>query len=129
MLGLATVYVTFMTIVAMLTPSTGVPLQPLAPDPADYMRVGLAAYDPPHNPPLTFSPYDENGCCVSCGYTYCGTLVQCVRAWETPCPPLINPFAPEPLASVDAYPVYEVPKPEGVQLKMPEVAGPGRVGH
>ena len=43
MLGLATVYVALVTVVAMLTPSTGVPLQPLAPDPADYMRVGLAA--------------------------------------------------------------------------------------
>ena len=102
----------------MMEPSTALPLAPL---PIDYLRVGLAASDPPHNPPLAFAPYDENGCCVSCGYTYCGTLVQCVRAWETPCPPLINPFAPEPLASTNVYPVYAVPEPEEVQLPMPKI--------
>ena len=91
------------------------------------MRVGLAAYDPPHNPPLTFSPYDDNGCCISCGYTYCGTLVQCVRAWETPCPPLVNPFAPEPLASTNEYPVYEVSEPAEEMLRVPKPEGPDYV--
>ena len=38
------------------------------------------------------SPYDENGCCISCGYTYCDTLLECVRTWEVECPKLINPF-------------------------------------
>lgn len=38
------------------------------------------------------SPYDENGCCVSCGYTYCDTLLECVRPWEVECPKFINPF-------------------------------------
>ena len=50
-------------------------------------------------------PYDEYGCCVSCGYTYCDTLLECVRPWEIECPDsitlrvinppkaeLINPF-------------------------------------
>ena len=31
------------------------------------------------------SPYDENGCCVSCGYTWCESLNECVRLWETYC--------------------------------------------
>lgn len=42
------------------------------------------------------SPYlggdKENGCCISCGYTYCDTLLECVRPWEVECPKLINPF-------------------------------------
>jgi len=38
------------------------------------------------------TPYDDYGCCVSCGYTYCHTLLECVRPWETECPKLINPF-------------------------------------
>ena len=45
------------------------------------------------------SPYDVNGCCISCGYTYCDTLLECVRPWEVECPTgasetakLINPF-------------------------------------
>ena len=36
------------------------------------------------------SPYDENGCCVSCGYTWCETLNECVRVWETYCKSLDN---------------------------------------
>ena len=32
------------------------------------------------------SPYDSNGCCISCGYTYCETLLECVRPWEVECP-------------------------------------------
>lgn len=31
------------------------------------------------------SPYDENGCCISCGYVWCETLNECVRLWETYC--------------------------------------------
>jgi len=31
------------------------------------------------------SPYDSNGCCISCGYTWCETLNQCIRVWETYC--------------------------------------------
>ena len=31
------------------------------------------------------SPYDNNGCCISCGYTWCETLNECVRVWETYC--------------------------------------------
>ena len=36
------------------------------------------------------SPYDENGCCSSCGYTWCETLNECVRVWETYCQSLDN---------------------------------------
>lgn len=36
------------------------------------------------------SPYDENGCCVSCGYVWCETLNECVRLWETYCKSLDN---------------------------------------
>jgi len=39
-------------------------------------------------------PYDDNGCCISCGYTWCDTLLECIRPWETECPKLINPFLP-----------------------------------
>jgi len=38
------------------------------------------------------NPYDKDGCCVSCGYTWCDTLLKCIRTWETECPELINPF-------------------------------------
>ncbi len=31
------------------------------------------------------SPYDEYGCCISCGYTWCETLNECIRVWETYC--------------------------------------------
>ena len=31
------------------------------------------------------NPYDENGCCVSCGYNWCPDLEECVRLWETYC--------------------------------------------
>ena len=29
--------------------------------------------------------YDENGCCVSCGYSWCDILEKCIRIWETEC--------------------------------------------
>tara|TARA_R110002020_G_scaffold311182_1_gene526835 strand:+ start:2240 stop:2509 length:270 start_codon:yes stop_codon:yes gene_type:complete len=64
------------------------PQEPTKPLPIDYLMEGLAV----HNPPLLGSPYDSNGCCISCGYTYCETLLECVRPWEVECPVLINPF-------------------------------------
>jgi hypothetical protein len=36
------------------------------------------------------SPYDEHGCCISCGYQWCETLNKCVRVWETYCESLEN---------------------------------------
>ncbi len=36
------------------------------------------------------SPYDNNGCCISCGYTWCESLQECVRLWETYCSSLDN---------------------------------------
>lgn len=35
--------------------------------------------------PIIKSPYDDNGCCLSCGYTWCEDLQECVRPWETYC--------------------------------------------
>lgn len=39
-------------------------------------------------------PYDETGaergCCISCGYTWCEDLQECVRPWETYCKSLEN---------------------------------------
>jgi len=31
------------------------------------------------------SPYDEYGCCSSCGYSWCPDLNECIRIWETYC--------------------------------------------
>ncbi len=31
------------------------------------------------------SPYDNHGCCISCGYNWCESLNECVRIWETYC--------------------------------------------
>jgi len=39
---------------------------------------------------LRFNPYDKDGCCVSCGYTWCPDLEECVRVWETYCKSLEN---------------------------------------
>lgn len=30
---------------------------------------------------------DDHGCLPAAGYAWCETLADCVRAWETPCPP------------------------------------------
>lgn len=38
----------------------------------------------PSNPALGGSS-DPYGCCSSCGYTWCETLNECVRVWETYC--------------------------------------------
>ena len=35
-------------------------------------------------------PYDDNGCCISCGYTWCEDLQECVRPWVTYCKSLEN---------------------------------------
>ena len=29
---------------------------------------------------------DEYGCCISCGYSYCPSLAECLRPWERICP-------------------------------------------
>jgi len=36
------------------------------------------------------SVYDDNGCCLSCGYTWCEDIQECVRPWETYCKNLEN---------------------------------------
>mgnify|MGYP003660940070 len=42
------------------------------------------------SPSSPFGPSDNNGCCLSCGYTWCETLNECVRVWETYCESLDN---------------------------------------
>lgn len=42
--------------------------------------------------PIIKSPYDSHNCCISCGYEYCESLMECVRPWEIECPKVINPF-------------------------------------
>ena len=32
------------------------------------------------------NPYDDYGCCVSCGYIYCKSLALCLRPWIEECP-------------------------------------------
>jgi hypothetical protein len=41
---------------------------------------------------LSIPIISPGGCCISCGYTYCDTLLECIRPWEVECPKLINPF-------------------------------------
>tara|TARA_R110002124_G_scaffold45010_3_gene136604 strand:- start:241 stop:552 length:312 start_codon:yes stop_codon:yes gene_type:complete len=72
------------------------------PLPVDYLLQGLAY--PAPSAPLDLSEgirvgnqADKFGCCISCGYTYCDTLLECVRPWETDCPELINPFISKPI--------------------------------
>lgn len=31
------------------------------------------------------NPYDKYGCCISCGYSWCEALGECIRLWETSC--------------------------------------------
>jgi len=35
---------------------------------------------------------DEGGCCISCGYSWCPSLNNCVRSWETYCQELDFPY-------------------------------------
>jgi hypothetical protein len=42
------------------------------------------------SPYVSSSAYDENGCCMSCGYSWCETLQECIRIWETYCESLEN---------------------------------------
>ena len=37
-------------------------------------------------PQLVGNDSDEHGCKASAGYSWCETLRECVREWETPCP-------------------------------------------
>ena len=41
---------------------------------------------------LSIPIISPGGCCISCCYTYCDTLLECIRPWEVDCPKLINPF-------------------------------------
>ena len=100
----------------MPTPPVHQPVKPRAesarPLPVDYLLQGLAASSPgpimkepdkvnQNHPQLNPGPLgsqaDEFGCCISCGYAYCDTLLECVRPWETDCPELINPFISKPI--------------------------------
>ena len=51
-----------------------------APQRVDILLTGLAVH------------HDEQGCCLSCGYSYCPSLDTCVRPWETYCQELDFPY-------------------------------------
>jgi len=58
-----------------------IPQPPATPSPpVDILLTGLAVH------------HDEQGCCLSCGYTYCPSLDNCVRPWETYCQELDFPY-------------------------------------
>ena len=48
--------------------------------PVDILLTGLAVH------------HDEQGCCLSCGYSYCPSLTTCVRPWETYCKEFDFPY-------------------------------------
>lgn len=48
--------------------------------PVDILLEGLAIHK------------DEGGCCVSCGYSYCPSLDNCVKPWETYCQEFDFPY-------------------------------------
>ena len=57
-----------------------VPIQQDPPLPVDILLTGLAVH------------HDEQGCCLSCGYSYCPSLTTCVRPWETYCKEFDFPY-------------------------------------
>ena len=77
----------------------------IVPDAIDYLNVGLAStneypvYQVP-DPEIIYLPIpkpigankDEGGCCISCGYSWCPSLNNCVRSWETYCQELDFPY-------------------------------------
>ena len=54
-----------------------IPIQPTEEQPVDILLEGLAAKD---------------SCCTSCGYSYCPSLDDCVRPWETYCKEFDFPY-------------------------------------
>ena len=48
--------------------------------PVDILLEGLAIHT------------DECGCCVSCGYSYCPSLDNCIRPWENYCQEFDFPY-------------------------------------
>ena len=40
--------------------------------------------------------YDENGCCTTCGYSWCDSLGECIQPWVTECITNAPPPAPPP---------------------------------
>ncbi|MFZ5500993.1 MAG: hypothetical protein ACOY58_03660, partial [Candidatus Micrarchaeota archaeon] len=57
----------------------------LCPDGTAVGRVGPDCEFAPC-PQLVGNDSDEHGCIGSAGYSWCDTLQECVRSWETPCP-------------------------------------------
>jgi len=48
---------------------------------------------------------DEYGCCISCGYSYCPSLAECLRPWERICP---NQNKHRILNSLDSFNLTEL---------------------
>ena len=57
-----------------------IPIQPTEEIPVDILLEGLAVHT------------DEHNCCTSCGYSYCPSLDDCVRPWETYCKEFDFPY-------------------------------------
>ncbi len=59
--------------------------------------------DEPFDPgPQTGGDTDEHGCKASAGYTWCETLKECIKSWETDCPPAEGP-GPETGGDTDEH--------------------------
>ena len=70
---------------SILSSVLSIPLPPPAPAPpapaaVDILLTGLAVHT------------DEEGCCESCGYSYCPSLDTCVRPWEIYCKEFDFPY-------------------------------------
>jgi len=56
-----------------------------------FIQIGLgktsapAESEPSPTEMLIGGDKDEGGCLIGAGYSWCETLQQCVRPWETPC--------------------------------------------
>ena len=65
------------SVLSIPLPSESVPPHPQA---VDILLTGLAVHT------------DEEGCCESCGYSYCPSLDTCVRPWEIYCKEFDFPY-------------------------------------
>mgnify|MGYP003120295109 CR=1 FL=1 len=54
---------------------------------------------------------DEGGCCISCGYSWCPSLNDCVRPWETYCQELDFPYNTLYKGSGIILPLPQLPQP------------------
>lgn len=67
-----------LTILSQILSVLSVPIQ--KEQPVDILLTGLAVQ------------HDKQGCCLSCGFSYCPSLDNCVRPWETYCQEFDFPY-------------------------------------